>query len=40
MNAYYMIPKCQISIVPNAGHVVFVENFAAVWAGIVPFLRL
>lgn len=39
INAYNMIPKSQLCIIPNAGHVVFSENFAAVWASIVPFLR-
>lgn len=39
INAYNMIPDCQLSIVPNAGHVVFAENFAAVWASIAPFVR-
>lgn len=39
INAYHMIPNCQLSIVPNTGHVVFLENFAAVWASIVPFLK-
>jgi len=39
INAYNMIPNCQLSIVPNAGHVVFTENFAAVWASVAPFLK-
>lgn len=39
INAYNMIPNCQLSIVPNAGHVVFLENFAAVWASMAPFLN-
>lgn len=39
INAYNMIPDCQLSIIPNTGHVVFLENFDAVWAGIVPFLN-
>lgn len=39
LNAYYMIPNCQLSIVPNTGHVVFLENFPAVWAGLLPFLK-
>lgn len=39
INAYNMIPNCQLGIIPNAGHVVFLENFAAVWASIVPFLK-
>lgn len=39
INAYHMIPNCQLSIVPNAGHVVFLENWAAVWASVAPFLK-
>lgn len=38
-NAYYMIPNCQLAIIPHAGHVVFQENFPAVWACIEPFLK-
>jgi pimeloyl-ACP methyl ester carboxylesterase len=30
INAYNMIPNSQLSIIPNTGHVVFFENFAAV----------
>lgn len=39
VNAARMIPIHQISIIPNASHPVFNENFAAVWASIVPFLK-
>lgn len=39
INAYNMIPHSQLSIIPNAGHVVFQENFAAVWACMLPFLK-
>jgi pimeloyl-ACP methyl ester carboxylesterase len=39
INAYYMIPNAQLSIIPNTGHVCFAENFAAVWASIVPFIK-
>lgn len=39
ISAYNMIPNSQLSIIPNTGHVVFVENFPAVWASIVPFLN-
>ncbi|MEQ8686983.1 MAG: alpha/beta hydrolase [Imperialibacter sp.] len=39
INAYNMIPKSQLAIIPNTGHVVFMQNFEAVWACIVPFLR-
>ncbi len=37
--AYQMIPNSQLSIVPNAPHPVFMVNFPAVWASIVPFLK-
>ena len=37
--AYQMIPNCQLSIIPNAGHVVFFQNFPAVWASIQPFVQ-
>ena len=36
--AYQMIPNSQLSIIPNAPHPVFLVNFPAVWASIVPFL--
>jgi pimeloyl-ACP methyl ester carboxylesterase len=36
--AYQMIPNSQLGIIPNTGHVVFLENFEAVWASISPFL--
>lgn len=39
INAYNMIPKSQLSIIPNTGHVCFTENFAAVWASMTPFLK-
>ena len=39
VNAARMIPNHQISIIPNTTHTVFLENFAAVWASIVPFLK-
>jgi pimeloyl-ACP methyl ester carboxylesterase len=39
VNAARMIPNHQISIIPNGTHPVFNENFAAVWASIVPFLN-
>jgi len=37
--AYQMIPNSQLSIIPNAPHPVFLANFPAVWASIVPFLN-
>jgi pimeloyl-ACP methyl ester carboxylesterase len=39
VNAARMIPNHQISIIPNGTHPVFNDNFAAVWASIVPFLQ-
>ena len=39
VNAARMIPNHQICIIPNTTHTVFLENFRAVWAGIVPFLK-
>ncbi|MGK2861617.1 MAG: alpha/beta fold hydrolase [Chitinophagaceae bacterium] len=39
VNAARYIPKHQISIIPNGSHTVFLENFNAVWAAIVPFLK-
>ncbi|AXE21922.1 alpha/beta hydrolase (plasmid) [Runella rosea] len=39
INAYNMLPNSQLCIIPNTGHVVFLENFAAVWESIVPFLK-
>ncbi|MCK6694440.1 MAG: alpha/beta hydrolase [Thermoanaerobaculia bacterium] len=39
ISAYNMIPNSQLSIIPNTGHVVFLENFPAVWASIIPFLK-
>ncbi|RDB02618.1 alpha/beta fold hydrolase [Runella aurantiaca] len=39
INAYNMLPNSQLCIIPNTGHVVFLENFAAVWASVVPFLK-
>lgn len=37
--AYQMIPDSQLGIIPNTGHVVFLENFEAVWESVVPFLE-
>jgi pimeloyl-ACP methyl ester carboxylesterase len=39
VNAARMIPKHQISIIPKTGHGCFLENFAATWASIAPFLN-
>jgi pimeloyl-ACP methyl ester carboxylesterase len=38
VSAARYIPKHQISIIPNTGHGCFLENFAATWASIAPFL--
>lgn len=37
--AYEMIPNAQLSIIPNAPHPVFLTNFSAVWASMLPFLK-
>lgn len=37
--AYEMIPHAQLSIIPSAPHPVFLINFPAVWASIIPFLK-
>lgn len=37
--AYYMFPKVQLAIIPNAPHPAFQVNFPAVWADMVPFLQ-
>jgi len=34
-----MIPNSLVGIIPNTTHTVFLENFTAVWACIVPFLK-
>ncbi|QEM05035.1 alpha/beta hydrolase [Mucilaginibacter rubeus] len=39
IGAYYMFPKVQLAIIPNAPHPAFQVNFPAVWAAIVPFLQ-
>lgn len=39
VNAAQMIPNSQLSIIPNCSHTVFLENFPAVWASVVPFLK-
>lgn len=33
-----MIPDCELAIIANGAHQVFIDNFPAVWANIVPFL--
>lgn len=39
VSAARYIPKHQISIIPNTGHGCHNDNFEAVWASIVPFLK-
>lgn len=34
-----MIRHSQIGIIPNSTHGVFLENFSAVWASIILFLK-
>jgi pimeloyl-ACP methyl ester carboxylesterase len=34
-----MIPHSQVAVIPNCTHPVFLENFPAVWACVVPFLN-
>lgn len=38
LSAYEMIPKAQLSIIPNAPHGVFQANFPAVWTSMLPFI--
>jgi pimeloyl-ACP methyl ester carboxylesterase len=39
LNTAQMIPHSQVGIIPNCTHGVFLENFPAVWACVVPFLK-
>ena len=39
LNTAQMIPNSQLSIIPNATHAVFLANFPAVWASLLPFLK-
>lgn len=39
LDAYRMMPDVQLAIIPNAPHPVFMVNFPAVWACMVPFLN-
>jgi len=39
VNTVQMISRSQLSIIPNGTHGVFLENFSAVWASIIPFLK-
>jgi ketosteroid isomerase-like protein len=40
VNASKMIPNAKLSIIPNATHGAFIENFAAVWAATSSFLKI
>lgn len=40
VNASKMIPNAELSIIPNATHAAFLENFAAVWAATTSFLKI
>jgi pimeloyl-ACP methyl ester carboxylesterase/ketosteroid isomerase-like protein len=40
VNASKMIPNAELSIIPNAAHGAFLENFAAVWAATGSFLKI
>lgn len=40
VNASKMIPNAELSIIPNATHGAFLENFAAVWAATSSFLKI
>jgi pimeloyl-ACP methyl ester carboxylesterase len=39
LSAAMLIPTHQLAIIPNAGHPAFIDNFAAVWACISPFIK-
>ncbi|WP_306541373.1 alpha/beta fold hydrolase [Dysgonomonas sp.] len=39
VNASKMIPNAELAIIPDCSHGVFLENFPAVWACLVPFLN-
>ena len=34
-----MITNSQIGVIPNTSHGTFLENFPAVWACVVPFIK-
>lgn len=38
IEAYHLLPKAKLGIIPNAPHPAFQVNFDAVWADIVPFI--
>ena len=37
--AFYELPDAHLSIIPNAGHACFLENFDAVWSVVEPFIN-
>ena len=37
--AFYELPNAHLSIIPNAGHACFLENFNAVWGAMEPFIK-
>jgi pimeloyl-ACP methyl ester carboxylesterase len=39
VNAAKMLPNSALAIIPNATHAAFSDNFPAVWACILPFLK-
>ncbi|WP_443090991.1 alpha/beta fold hydrolase [Basfia succiniciproducens] len=39
LSAYKMTKNAQLSVIPNANHPVFAENFPAVWTAVKPFLE-
>lgn len=39
INTAQMIPGSRLGIIPNSTHGVFLQNFTAVWACVVPFLK-
>jgi pimeloyl-ACP methyl ester carboxylesterase len=39
VNTAQMISHSLVGVIPNCGHGVFLENFPAVWACVVPFLK-
>jgi pimeloyl-ACP methyl ester carboxylesterase len=40
INASKMIPRAELSIIPNATHGAFIENFSTVWAASSSFLKI
>jgi pimeloyl-ACP methyl ester carboxylesterase len=38
VDAYYMAPKAQLSIIPKAWHTCFLDNFPATWWSLKQFV--